>query len=307
MAFRTAFQMLSSHQTRDLECFAESSSIPQNPWNPPTIRYPERTATILQTYLLSLHVWLFRQSHLFLICVVLTCNDSRIIPRKTCQIPRNCQCKWLLVSSSAPGASLGSSGSPGKFLYNTGMIVSTVLPNLVPPKHIDDCSQNVPLWVRLYQYVFCKTPSLISSSSKYRNLGPSESACRHYAHPNPVPLLLAAPLEVHEMTLKCLDFLISGFSKALLKYFHQPNSLWIPVANQAIHEIFLFVLHLIPHFYFVFGFCGFMQRVSPKLFTRTSTSFWYWIFGVSEDIKYGILWRRWWRSRWGCSWGRTRW
>ena len=86
---------------------------------------------------------------------------------RLCQIPRNCQCKWLLVSSSAPGASLGSSGSPGKFLYNTGMIVSTVLPNLVPPKHIDDCSQNVPLWVRLYQYVFCKTPSLISSSSRY--------------------------------------------------------------------------------------------------------------------------------------------
>ena len=24
-----------------------------------------------------------------------------------------------------------------------------------------------------------------------------------------------------------------------------------------------------------------MQRVSPKLSTRTSTSFWYWIFGVS--------------------------
>ena len=43
-------------------------------------------------------------------------------------------------------------------------------------------------------------------------------------------------------------------------------------------------------FIFVFGFCGFMQRVSPKLFTRTSTSFLYWIFGASVDIKYGVLW-----------------
>ena len=56
-----------------------------------------------------------------------------------CQIPRHCQCKWLLVSSSAPGTSLGSSGSPGNFLVYTGRTVTTVLPNLVPPRHIDDC------------------------------------------------------------------------------------------------------------------------------------------------------------------------
>ena len=36
--------------------------------------------------------------------------------------------------------SVGSSGSPGKFLFYTGMIVSTVLSSLVPPRHIDDCS-----------------------------------------------------------------------------------------------------------------------------------------------------------------------
>ena len=87
--------------------------------------------------LLSLCALLFRQSHLFLICAVLTYTDSRIVPRETCQIPRNCQCKWLLVSSFAPGTSFGSSGSAGKLLYYTGMIVSTVLPNLVPPRHND--------------------------------------------------------------------------------------------------------------------------------------------------------------------------
>ena len=42
-------------------------------------------------------------------------------------------------SSSAPGNSLSSSGSPGKFVFYTGMIVSTVLPSLVPLRHIDDC------------------------------------------------------------------------------------------------------------------------------------------------------------------------
>ena len=31
MGFRTAFHVVSSHQTRDLECFADSSNIPWNP------------------------------------------------------------------------------------------------------------------------------------------------------------------------------------------------------------------------------------------------------------------------------------
>ena len=38
--------------------------------------------------LLSLCALLLLQSHLFLICVALTYNDSRIIPHKTRQIPR---------------------------------------------------------------------------------------------------------------------------------------------------------------------------------------------------------------------------
>ena len=63
--------------------------------------------------------------------------------------------------------------------------------------------------------------------------------------------------------------------------------LWIPVSNQAIHAIYLFVLLLIPILILVLGFCRIKQWVSLELFTRTSTTFWYWIFGVSVDIKYG--------------------
>ena len=69
----------------------------------------------------------------------------------------------------------------------------------------------------------------------------------HCAYPNLVPLLLAAPLEVHEVTWKCLYFLALGFPEALLKYFHQSKFPWIPVTNQAIHAIYLFVLLLITH------------------------------------------------------------
>ena len=51
-----------------------------------------------------------------------------------------------------------------------------------------------------------------------------------------------------------LTSLLWVFPKALLKCFHQPNSPWIPKANQAIHAIYLFVLLLIPQFDFCFRF-----------------------------------------------------
>ena len=116
-----------------------------------------------------------------------------------------------------------------------GRTVTTELPNLVPPRHIDDCCaihflhwefcdlqlschQNFPFWARLYQHVFCKKPSLFSSSTRYRNLGPSENACSHDAYPNPVPLLLAAPLVPHEKNWKCLDIHAQDFRVALKDY-----------------------------------------------------------------------------------------
>ena len=163
--------------------------------------------------------------------------------------------------------------------------------------------QDFPLWV-LYQHVFWKNPSLFSFSSRCRSLGLSESECRHHAYPSPVPLLLAAPLEVHEKKWQYLDAQATGLSKGLRSstnfslnscsqsgkscnrslctssrrlflfvfsvsadlctgFLHNSslvlpllssNSLWIPVANQATHAIFLSVLLLTPHFYFCFRF-----------------------------------------------------
>ena len=45
-----------------------------------------------------------------------------------------------------------------------------------------------------------------------------------------------------------------GFRKALLKAFHQPNSLWIPVANPAIHVMYRSVLLRVPLFLSCFRF-----------------------------------------------------
>ena len=46
--------------------------------------------------------------------------------------------KMTIGSSSASGTSLGSSGSPEKFLFYKGRIATTELPNLLPSRHIDD-------------------------------------------------------------------------------------------------------------------------------------------------------------------------
>ena len=101
-------------------------------------------------------------------------------------------------------------------LYHHG--TSTIVPRFTffTENFVIRCNQvtkNVPLWHGLYQHVFCKKLLLFSSSGRYHNWGPSESAYLHCAYPNRVPLLLATPLEVHEMTWKCLDFLALGFPR----------------------------------------------------------------------------------------------
>ena len=86
------------------------------------------------------------------------------------------------------------------FVY-TGWIVTTELTNLVPPRHIDDCSA---IHFLHWDFVIC-------CYQVTKILGPPESACWHYAYPNPVPLLLATALQVYEKNWKCLDPLGAGF------------------------------------------------------------------------------------------------
>ena len=138
--------------------------------------------------LLSLCALLFQQSHLFLICVVLTRNDSRIIPRKTCQILRNCLCIQLLAFLTVPETFSNSSPSPEKILFHTGMILSIEWLDLVPRLRIGDCFEiHLPRWglcdlllsshqkilleVLLRQCVFCKEPLLSWFGSRHRNVG----------------------------------------------------------------------------------------------------------------------------------------
>ena len=151
----------------------------------------------------------------------------------------------------------------------------------------------------------CKKPSLFSSSSRYRNLGPSESACRHYAYPT-VPLLLATPLVIQEKNWKCLDTQPQGFSVNLKDYVHRPNSLWTPAANPAFHVIDRSVLLRVLNFSFCFRFLlvyasGF--PVAPHSYFHFFRALDYRCICLCQILN--LLWWRWW-SRCGRR-RRTRW
>ena len=80
---------------------------------------------------------------MFPICVVSTYNDSRKDLHKTCQIIEICQCKRLLVSSSAERRTfVDSLAFPEKFSFYMGATVSTELPSLVPLQRVDDCFED---------------------------------------------------------------------------------------------------------------------------------------------------------------------
>ena len=126
-----------------------------------------------------------------------------------------------MVSSSAPGTSLGSSGSPGKFLFYIGRIVTTVLPSLVPPRHIDDCGVTHILHEELCDPKLSSRPkfsalgttvparllqeALVIFVFKQTSLFGSFEVRVDNAYPNQVPLLLATPLVIHEKNWQCLD------------------------------------------------------------------------------------------------------
>ena len=151
-----------------------------------------------------------------------------------------------------------------------------MLPSHVPPQHIDDyvethilhsglCDpqllnhQNVPLWPRLYQCVFCKM-----------------SLCGVY----PIPLLLAAMKNSWEE----LE------ARGVLKHFHLPVCPWTELfwpfwqTMRWVSSNFLVVIN----FNLVFGFCWSMQRDSSCFFTHTLTSCWCWMLCGG----HGFLWWR---------------
>ena len=80
-------------------------------------------------------------------------------------------------------------------------------------------AQGTTVPVRLLQQAL-----VILSSNMYRNLGPSESACRHYADPNPVPLLLADSIGRSREELEVI-IQAQGSSVALTDHVHRPHSL----------------------------------------------------------------------------------
>ena len=127
---------LSSRQTRDLECFADSSNIQ---WNPPTIFHPDLIATVLQcSFLYSAH------------CSLSNPISFRSVRCQRTVIPEKVFTGFAKFKGTV---SVNDFWFPGRlqellhalwcflrrFSFYVGRIVSAVLPSLVPPPRIDDC------------------------------------------------------------------------------------------------------------------------------------------------------------------------
>ena len=157
-----------------------------------------------------------------------------------------------------------------------GRIVTTELPNLVPPRHIDDC---YAIHVFHENFVICSNQVTKIFRSGHDCTSTSSARSPRYF----CLLLLATPLVIQ---------FLRG-SKGLLS---STNFLWTPAAGPASHAIDRFVLLRNLDFYFCFWFlsvCAAGFTVAPHSYFHF---FRYWFYGVSSDVKNGILWGRWWRS-----------
>ena len=98
----------------------------------------------------------------------------------------------------------------------------------------------------------------------------------HYAYPNPVPLLLAAPEVIHEKNWKCLD---------VLEHFHLPAHTGTPVPIQAPLATHHSAILRRRHFYLGFRFqliyaTGPLVLMIPRSFTSSCR----WYFRVSHSF-----------------------
>ena len=202
---------------------------------------------------------------------MLTHNDSKIKLHKICQILKNCQCKWLLISGRLQDLlqallrflrsfflhgydCIGCvSKFPEKFLFYLGMIVSVVLPSFVPPQRNDDF-----LKITILHWELCDPPLLNHHNSwkeleMFRCSGTLSSAnpCLNSCNQSSTP---------------CNSSLCNSSSLSFLVGF--------------------------------FDFCWFTRRFLLCKFARTFTSSWCWNFRASQSL---LRWRcrrsKWWWSR----------
>ena len=94
-----------------IEWFTKAPFVWCFPIKQSVLNMSQGAVTLSQMSLLSFCVLLTQQSHLFLNDEGLMCNDSTLGLHRLCQVPGNCQCKWLL----APRTFASSFQFPEKF------------------------------------------------------------------------------------------------------------------------------------------------------------------------------------------------
>ena len=181
MVLRTASHKVSSHQTRDFECFADRCNIP---WNLPTSFHSGLIATILQMSLDTTHCSLSNPMCFWSVLCWRTMIPGKIFtglakfqwivsvndfwfPGRLQELLQALLC--FLRSFCFTWVWLYPLCCPVLCHYSVSKIVSrftSFIKNFVSDPLLLN-HQNVPLWARLYQHVFCKKPFTFFGSQAY--------------------------------------------------------------------------------------------------------------------------------------------
>ena len=208
------------------------------------------------------------------------------------------------LQSSAPGTSFGSSGSPGKILTYTGMIVSTELPNLLQLPRIDDCVEIHILHWDFGDHLLLNHP-FFRSGHHCTSTSSAITPC-YFRLQADITTWVLRKVRIHTVLTQTWFHFCSRLHWKFMRRTGSvlTSSLW--VSPRLGWSNFINQFLWIP-----VGKSG--NSCEKSLCTSCDSPFSF-LFLVSMvscsgspfDIKYGILWW-WWRSKWRCGWGRTRW
>ena len=156
---------------------------------------------------------------------------------KLFRILRNCQCKWLLVSSRVPRTCASFSGFLVKFCFCTGTPGSIEQLDPAPRLRFDDCFEtrnyrlgpcdlllsihyNNQLEVRPRLCVFCTGLLQCGSVYRSRNVGLQVNEHEHDVYPNLHVSWIKALKTLHEKNWR--------ENLPVMEFHHPPNFLWVP-------------------------------------------------------------------------------
>ena len=200
---------------------------------------------------------------------------------KTCQIPRNCKCKWLLVSSSAPVLYLVFLCLLGRFCF-TRVWLCPLCCQVLYHHGISMIAPGFTFFTKNSVFRCNQATKTFRSGHDCTSTSSARSPC-YFRLQADITIWVLRKMRIYTVLTRTqfhfcsrlhwkftrwlgrvLTSLLWVSPKLCWSTFHQTNYLWILVANPAIHAMYLFVFLLIHHFYFCFRFLWIQAAGLPE-------------------------------------------